>query len=414
MKFLPNLNHKSPDWLVIVALSMPAFIMGAVNLAMGLFLKPLQLYFDWTRVITSSGFIIYSLCIGVSVVGVGYLLDKIGYRPLTLIMIVGGGGILMLSHISSINEFRFAMGLAGLGIGACLVAPTTVAQQWFGERRGQVLGIISASMGIGLTISPPIVNHFISTYSWQTAYTILGTFVVVVVIISVLLLGEDRSRNTVHAAKSDRVVMLDPVWKPKQAIKTSQFLGIVIGGCLQGTSLQMVTVHIAAMATDGGISAAYAAAAMSVMGIMTIPLRIFLGKLLQRFSWFRLLIIANISLMLGIALLINLGDAVWRLFLAVSLFGIGIGLSVPAIPGLLATYFGLQSLGTISGINQGINMTIAGILGPYLGGASYDKTQSYFTAFIIAVGMMVVSFFLFFRARHAPAAEKQSITSPPK
>ena len=411
MKF--SINYKSPDWLVIVALAIPAFIMGSVNLAMSLFFKPLQLYFGWTRVITSSGFIAYSLCLGVAVIAVGYLLDKYGYRPLTLIMIVcTGGGIIMLSRLDGINQFRFFMAITGLGTGACFVAPSTVAQQWFSQQRGRVLGIISASMGAGLATAPPIINHFIYAYSWQTAYFLLGIFAVISITVSVFLLGDIRVRNPAHNVKTGKIAAADTNWKPQQAIRTSQFLAIAIGGCLQMTSLSMVTVHIVAMATDGGISPGYAAAAISGMGILAIPTRILLGKLVQKFGWYRLLIASNIALTLGIALLINLGDSVWRFFLAVGLIGVGIGMVVPAIPGLLATYFGLQSLGTIIGINQGVTMIISGVFGPYMGGVSYDMTQSYFTAFIIAVCLMLTSFTLFLRARHAPVMKKVPVTSP--
>jgi MFS family permease len=72
-----------------------------------------------------------------------------------------------------------------------------------------------------------------------------------------------------------------------------------------------------------------------------------------------------------------------------ALNGLAWGARVPVIIAMRADYFGARSYGTIMGFSS-IVVTLGAVLGPVLGGLSYDTTGSYtvgFTALAVLAGL---------------------------
>ena len=380
---------------------------------MGVFFKPLETEFGWTRTITSSGYTAFMVCYGISAIFIGRLLDRYGYRFVLLLAAFGtGGGIILLSQVQDINQFRIFMIISGLAIGGAFIGPTTVGQQWFSQRRGHVLGIITSGFGIGAAFFPPLLNHIIYNYGWRRGYVVLGSFILVSILASVITLGSVSDKEKPLKKRQSNVEMQSVVrgWSVRQIIRTPQFILLFVGGALGTIGFSMIQVHLVPYATDLGISPASAATAMALTGGLSIPIRLGIGFVEKKTGWHKILVAAHFLMAISIILLINL-DSLPILYSFAVIFGLGLAALAPGIPGLLGTYFGMGSLGTIVGLTIGGGQITSGLLGPYIGGASYDATGSYFIALVIAVTLLIIATIMLFIARHPPVIEKESAES---
>jgi MFS family permease len=138
--------------------------------------------------------------------------------------------------------------------------------------------------------------------------------------------------------------------------------------------------HIAAILTDRGAHAQTAALAASLLGGGLLVGRTGSGYLLDRFFAPRVAALIFACAGAGIGLL-RIPASPQLAFVAAFFIGLGLGAEVDISAYLISRYFGLRSFGAIYGFIFG-GFGLAGGLGAYLMGASFDATGSY--AFMLA------------------------------
>lgn len=104
-------------------------------------------------------------------------------------------------------------------------------------------------------------------------------------------------------------------------------------------------------------------------------------------------------------------DSIQILYAYVVIFGLSNAVLAPALPGILGEYFGMASLGTIIGVCMAGSLITGGVLGPLVGGASYDATHSYLTALIVALTLLVVATILLVMIKHSSPAMTEGTES---
>jgi cyanate permease len=144
---------------------------------------------------------------------------------------------------------------------------------------------------------------------------------------------------------------------------------------LAGASVHGVGLHMAAIFTDRGVSAAGAATATSLVGAAVIVGRLCSGYLLDRMFAPRVAILFYSATALGIAMLCT-GVNGSLAFVAAFLAGLGMGAEVESMAYMMSRYFGLAAFGTSYGVAFGAFM-ISGSAGVLLMGAGYDRFHSY-------------------------------------
>jgi MFS family permease len=130
---------------------------GTFNPCFGVFLKPLLAEFGWTRAETA---LAYSLALSVQAVltiMMGWLTDRLG--PRTVVTVFGsflGICYVLMSGVSTIWQFQLNYGLVGaVGLSALNIPIMVTIARWFVKRRGLMIGIVQAGLGIGGLIFPP-------------------------------------------------------------------------------------------------------------------------------------------------------------------------------------------------------------------------------------------------------------------
>ena len=100
-----------------------------------------------------------------------------------------GIGYILVSQTTRLWHLYVSYGLMG-GIGSAIIYVPFVStvNHWFKERRGTVLGILVAAIGVALMIVPPVVQVFISNLGWRRSYLVLGASLYIVTIASGALL----------------------------------------------------------------------------------------------------------------------------------------------------------------------------------------------------------------------------------
>ena len=150
----------------------------------------------------------------------------------------------------------------------------------------------------------------------------------------------------------------------------------------------MGAVHLVPYATDLGMSALAAASLLTIIGLVGIIGRTGLGFTGDKFS--NKVTLAVSFIFLAVAFLaIAASSTIPMLYVYAVIYGFfsGVGILLASIN---AEYFGLQSLGAITGaILFGNN--IGGALGPTLAGYIFDATDTYRLAFILCVVIAAAS-----------------------
>lgn len=116
-------------WFVVAACFAVTLTLGETFWSFGVFFKPLESEFDWSRTLTSSGYTAFLIGYTISVISTGKLADRYNPRPILLASALSAGlGISLCSRVNSINELRIFLLIAGLGAGATWSVPTSIVQ----------------------------------------------------------------------------------------------------------------------------------------------------------------------------------------------------------------------------------------------------------------------------------------------
>jgi MFS family permease len=382
----PDRHDRFDGWLTIGACFFLTLTLGETFWTFGIFFKPLQQEFGWSRALVSSFFTAFLLGYGLSVVVSGRLVDRHNPKPVLLVsalLIVSG--LCLCSVGSEIKHFRFFLFLVGLGSGATWAVPNAVVQCWFYGKKdaGLALGIVTSGVGVGALVFAPLVNFLIQSYSWRAAFLALGVLFGSIVVVSTLVL-RPVPRDTIvtgiiQNGTGVRGRGLEPagtLWYTSWAFAAILFV-VVIGAFAS----RIISTHMVPHATDVGISPSAAAAALGLMGGFSIPGRVLSGTFSARLGWHRLLSLACFGAGASMVCLWLLRDN-WTLHLFALFYGVFHGVRSSAQVGVLPEIFGMRTLGELIGISDAAGQLI-GALAPFAAGALFDATGSYSLAFFL-------------------------------
>lgn len=357
----------------------------------------------------SISIIVYGLVAPVA----GHLVDRFGPK---LVLPVGasimGGGLALCSLANTQWQFYLLYGvIVATGLSLVGWTPlTTIVSNWFVGERGLTFGILAAGFGASL-ISAPIAQFLISSFSWQTAYVIIGLFAIVVIIplCAIFMRGNRQEKQLLYDGapqtslepqapdEPQRITSLEAKWAGttwtfSKALKTYHFwLLFLIGFCAMGVAEQIGIVHQVYFFRDVGYEPMVAAAIYSAFGVAYVmgTLCAFFSDRLGREKVF----IPSCLLSAGatsLLFLIRDTSQPWMPFLFAVCFGLGLGALAPVFSATVADLFQGKYFGAIQGTIT-LGFSLGGAISPWLAGFLYDKTGSYFVAFLLVLGSLVAS-----------------------
>ena len=381
-------------WFVVGACFATTFALGEAMWTFGIFFKPLEHEFGWSRAVVSSAYTVFLIGYAVSAIAAGRLADRYSPRPILFVSaLLAGIGTSLCSQVQSINQLRIFLFIAGVGAGATFSVPTSVVQRWFYRRSnaGLALAIVVAGVGIGALIFAPLINYLVLSYGWRNAYLIAGILYMLIIALSSLVIKPSPVLPKTDAADQgvlpSEVIM--PVWTTVRTLTATSFAGVAFVSVTVVFAFQVIMVHLVPHATDVGISPTVSAAALGLLGGFSVPGRLVSGFIADRISWQKVLALSCFGMALSLLWLIFL-ERTWMLYCFICFYGLFHGLRVPASVGILAEFFGIHSLGELIGLISALGMII-GAFAPYIVGFVFDTVGSYFLAFAIVMAFLLAS-----------------------
>ncbi len=378
---------ESKHGLAVLAM---AFVANFVSIGIGfygfgVFFKPLEEHFNWSRALVSWGPAISLAVSALYAPRVGKAVDRYGMRPLLIVGAVGATCALTgLGFMNNMYQYLLLFGVL-FSLGnihmADIVTSTTVAR-FFTRKRGAAIGIATMGISLGGVVIPPVAQAIINRFGWRAGFVAMAAVVTCLVLIPAVFFLRNYNRPSEEAGD---VQSPEPQvsFTRAEALKSSRFYKIVAIFGLAFLPLGTMLVHQAPFITDMGITPTRAALVLSLTATMGMA-----GKL----AWGFVFDYLEGRWVLSASLAIQ-GFAIYWLLQANTyadtlifgfLFGLGMGGLVPLHTAVRVRQFGPENLGAIMGITTPVTMISQAIGNPFAGWV-FDTTGAYRAAFYIFI-----------------------------
>ncbi|HET7342683.1 MAG TPA: MFS transporter [Methylomirabilota bacterium] len=403
-----------PAWIVLGALTLAMLAASGLRASFGVYIKPMEAEFGWTRGALSGAAAISLLLLGAAGPFVGRLADRWGPRRVIAIsLLLLAAGTIGSSFVQRLWHLYVTIGLL-MAVGAGGVALTTgsaVIVRWFDARRGLAMGIAAGGMSAGQLVLIPLATAITAYDNWRASYFWLGVGLLGLVVPIALWLirnnPEDRGLRpygatgpTQTAAQAAAAQIAGRV-SVVEAAQTTPFWLLMATFFVCGyTSNGMVLTHFMPHALEHNFTAFQASAALGVMGAMNVLGTTASGWICDRLG--RRVPLAIYYFVRGVSLIFLL--YVWNvpsLHFWAALFGLNYISTVPPTTTLTANIYGRFSVGELSGWIF-FSHQVGSALGAALAGWVYEWTGSYSPAFLSAALMGFVAAGLALMIREEP------------
>ena len=388
---------------------------GTFTPGFSLFLKPLLTEFGWSRAGASLAYSLSFLVLALLGIVMGWLTDRLG--PRLVVTVFGsflGLSYLILSHITALWHFQITYGvLAGIGGSTISIPIMVTVARWFTRKRGFMLGIVQAGMGIGGLFFPPFIAWLILAYGWRNAYTVIGIITLIGIGVAGLFLRRDPSEK---GQLPDGLVAIDkavdsaargeePDFTLRQASGTRAFW--IIAGLFFtfGFCRSAFLAHVAAHVQDLGFSLSDAANVTAVIIGSSIFGRVGMGHvsdlLGSRLSFALSFALTTVSLVI-----VLFAYSLPMLYVFAFIFGFGWGNQAVLRYSAVSEVFGLASLGIVTG-SLAMAESGAAMIGSYYAGYLFDLMGSYRPVFWTGIIISIVGILLAAALKPANASRRE-------
>jgi MFS family permease len=366
---------------------------AGIRSAPGVFLIPIETDMSLDRATVSLAVSVGLLVYGLSAPFSGRLIDNFGARIVATLGLAITAASMFLSAASG-NAVQLALFfgiLSGIGTGLLgSVLGATIANRWFVERRGLVIGIFGATTSAGQLMFLPWLSSMTTGMGWRQTAIWMGIGAALLIVPVVLFLRNDPAEmglppfggtTPVAPARPDPHVM-------RRAVRNTDFWLLVGTFAVCGlTSNGIVGTHFIAHAVEHGFTEAVAAGTLAVMGAFNFVGTLASGWLTDRYDPRRLLLVYYGFRGVSLLLVPVIHDRLGLIAFAV-LFGLDYIATVPPTVALAADTFGRQNVGTVYGwifaSHQG-----GAALAAWAGGFIRQEVGDYGPAFL-AAGIVAV------------------------
>jgi sugar phosphate permease len=392
--------------------------------ALGVFFKPLQNEFGWSR--TSLGGVQTTgrLVEGLAATFTGPLVDRYGARMLMPI----GGTIVALSmlaltqatHLWQLYLFKGFLAGVGYTLMGDLVTGVSISK-WFVKKRGRAQGYSRAASDASGMILLPLLVYTISGQGWRTGFVLFAALAIVFPVVPPLLLmrrspedlglrpdglnPNDTGRSAdskPEGSKEDRSHSgPEPVWNISEVMRTKEFWMIAGVFSVSAMAWQGINVSLPSHIQDLGYNSAALSAILSINFIVQTIAAFLMGYIAEYSHWSGIRTAPLILLGLG-TYCFTLGKYPVLLWLAAVLFRAGLAGTLVMQEVVWANYFGRRSLGVVRSVGN-VVVYVPGAIGPMVVNMAYDIAGSYTVAFVAMAILIGLAALVLAVVRHPTA-----------
>ena len=399
-------------WIVAAVTFLILLITAGIRATPSILIVPLEQEFHWTNAAISAAIAINIALFGIIGPFAASFMERYGLRKIVLSALALLAFAVALSATMHHRwELMLYWGvLVGTGSGVtALVLAAVVVNRWFEERRGLVLGLLTAANATGQLLFLPFLARLVTNHGWRSAVYVVAAIAGVVFLAVFLWLKDSPSDVGLlpyGARPEDSSIAPAIPLKPLQALawaaKSREFWILAGSFFVCGASTNgLIGTHLIPACMDHGIPEVKAAGLLAVMGVFDLFGTTFSGWLTDRFNS-RYLLFWYYALR-GLSLLFlpySLAHpASWLSFFAV-FYGLDWVATVPPTVRLTANTFGKENVGVVYGwigashqLGASLAALTAGTIRTYLG--------DYRDAFWLSGGLCLLAATLLVSTRNA-------------
>jgi MFS family permease len=377
--------------------------------APGVLIVPLQEAFGWSRATVSLAVSINLILFGFMGPFAAALMERFGIRKVVTAALatVASGALLTIIMTAPWQLYLFWGVLVGLGTGSmATVLAATVANRWFVERRGLVIGVLTAASATGQLAFLPFLAWLVSHQGWK-AVSIAVAAATVAVIPIVLVFARNHPADLGlrrYGATEDEppVLRANPVVAAfgslKLAVGSMNFWLLAASFFVCGaTTNGLIGTHLIPAGMDHGMTELAAANLLALIGIFDIIGTTASGWLTDRYDPRRLLFayyaLRGVSLMI---LSFAFDAPQFTLIAFVVFYGLDWVATVPPTISLATRHFGQGQGALVYGWIFAAHQ-LGAAAAAYLAGLTRTELGSYTLAFngaailcLIAAGLVLL------------------------
>jgi MFS family permease len=370
------------------------FVGTGVNFAFGILFKPIlgELGADRSTLALAATASLLVNAAGQPVFGA--LVDRFGPRRVILVSLaLMTLGAALVSRVTAPWQFILVYGVViAAGFTGSGILPVSVhVSRWFPSERGFVTAVAASGFSLGHLAFTQVAAWAAALVGWRQTYLWLAAAVAGALGAFTVVLHEAPASSPARDASSgDRssrpgLSSLDR----RTALRTTAFWALTLGlvGC--GFTDFLMTTHLAAHATDLGLTPGVAANAISLWAAANVLGILAAGGVA---AWIgpRWALVLTYGLRAAAFFYLPLVREPWQLYLFAALFGATFFTTAPLSSTLVGQLFGPAHHGAIFGAANLFHHS-AGALGAYAGGLVFDLAGSYRPIFLIAALVVVGS-----------------------
>jgi len=257
---------------------------------------PLEEAFGWGRDGISLAVSINVLLYGLTAPFAAALMERFGIKRVVMVALATvGSGALLTIFMNSLWQLIALWGfVVGVGTGSmALVFAASIVNRWFVERKGLVIGALTAAAATGQLIFLPTLSTFAITYGWKSVSITVGIAALVMVPLIYILLPERPSDIGVRpfGAQEDWQAPSQikgnaaalAVNTLREAVRVKNFWYLVISFFVCGLSTSgLIGTHFIPAAHDHGMMEVAAASLLALIGVFDVVGTLFSGWLTDR------------------------------------------------------------------------------------------------------------------------------------
>jgi sugar phosphate permease len=350
-------------WIVAVVTFVALMGAAGFRATPGVLIVPLQEEFGWNRAVISVAVSINLILFGLTGPFAAALMDRFGLRVVTVgALITVATGALLTTVMTEPWQLYILWGLVvGLGTGCMAsVLAATVANRWFVQRRGVVLGALTAAGATGQLIFLPGLGWLAENSGWRYAAIAVGAAALAVVPLVAIFMRNrpgDLGLRAFGAAEADVAPtntgspILNAFRGLRLGVRSRDFW--LLGGSffICGASTNgLIGTHLIPASMDHGMAEVAAASLLAVIGVFDIAGTLASGYLTDRFDSRWLLFfyygLRGLSLLL---LPFVFGSPQFALILFIVFYGLDWVATVPPTVQLARRVFGAQNFAIVYG-----------------------------------------------------------------
>ena len=370
----------------------------------GLFLQPVSMDQGWGRETFAFSIALQNLVWGASQPFAGMLADRYGAKPVVAVgAVLYGLGLWLMSIVG--GEALFILG-AGVVIGLGLSGTTfpvifgAISRLVRPEQRSLSMGITMSVGSFGQFAMLPVSLGLIVELEWQGALIALS-------ILALMMFPLAFGIRNVPAPVASAFEDVSFGRALRDAFDERDFWLLSLGFFACGFQVVFIAVHLPAYLADNGIGSGTATIVLALIGLVNIAGTYFAGLWGGRHRKPMLLSWIYLGRALAIAafVLLPLSQASAYVFGAImGLFWLS---TVPLTNGTVATVFGVKHMSMLGGIVFFAHQ-LGSFAGGWLGGWLYDRTGNYDMAWVIAIGLSLISVLLNWPITERTLAERRA------